>query len=205
MSHYQKLIAKRNSETRRLYVWGEITEDTAGGFIEKMDILLSRSSDPVWVLIHSLGGSVSAAFTMLDEIDAARDKGIIVKTCALGLAYSAGAFLLSMGTPGYRYVRPSSSVMLHPVSYSLGMDYAEMQERASAFHKHESERMNRRLAEACKKGGKKYPKFLKDVDKGLWLNAEEAVSYGVADEIWRGSLPFDEKDSDQRPVSDCPE
>jgi ATP-dependent Clp protease protease subunit len=183
-------IARRNILARRIYVWDEIVEDTAGHFVERMDFLMSRSQDPVWVLIHTVGGSVTAAQTIVDEMQAVAREGVVVKTCVLGMAYSAGAFILGMGSPGERYVRPASTVMMHPVSFALSHDYADMQERATAFYKKEAEKMNRGLAEACGRGGKKFARFLKDIDKGLWLNAEEAIKYGVADKIWTGPLPL---------------
>lgn len=198
--NYRKLIVNRNINARRAYVWDEICEETAGAFVDKVDLLLSKGKDPIWVFIHSPGGSVSAAMAMIDEIEAAKAQGVVIKTCAMGLAHSAGALLLAMGSKGHRYVRPSTTVMLHPVSYGLGQDYAELQARAAQFFKKEAERINRMLSVACGRDGKKYSSFLKEINKGLWLSADAAVKYGVADAVWKGTLPIDEKDSEQRGV-----
>ena len=163
-----------------IYVWGDINEHTAKRFIQKTVYLASREINPITILIHSLGGDLEATVAILDEMDMLKHNGFIVKTVALGIAYSAAAFILSMGSKGFRYARAGASIMLHPSSYCLDFDYSHNQERLSDFLKVKNKVLTKRIAEAC---GQDSDKLTNDIDKGLWLSATEALEYGIIDVI----------------------
>jgi ATP-dependent Clp protease protease subunit len=132
---------------------------------------------------------------------AAQQEKIQVCTLACGVAYSAAAGILAMGTKKWRGARPDSAIMLHPASLSLEHDYESNQRALMGFLSKRCEMINRMTATACGMI-KKYKKFLSDIDKGLWLSAEEAVKYGVIDTVWCGPLPYvreieNEKTSDK--------
>jgi ATP-dependent Clp protease protease subunit len=102
-----------------------------------------------------------------------------VSTVCIGQAASMGAFLLSAGAKGKRYVLPNSRVMIHQ---PLG----GFQGQASDFEIHAKEilsikeKMNRLMAEHT---GQKYEKVAKDTDRDNFLGAQDAVDYGLVDSI----------------------
>ena len=102
-----------------------------------------------------------------------------VSTICMGMAASMGAFLLAGGQKGKRYVLPNAEVMIHqPSGGSQGQatDIKIQAEHILAM----KERLNRILAENT---GKPIEVIEKDTDRDNWLTAEEAVAYGLVDEI----------------------
>ena len=102
-----------------------------------------------------------------------------VQTIGIGLQASMGAFLLSSGTKGKRFALPSSRIMIHqPSSGTQGkISDQEITLREGLFLK---EQLNKILA---KNTGQKLSKIEKDSDRDFWMSAEEAVAYGLVDEV----------------------
>jgi ATP-dependent Clp protease protease subunit len=102
-----------------------------------------------------------------------------VQTIGIGLQASMGAFLLSSGAKGKRFVLPNSRIMIHqPSSGTQGkVSDQEITLRESLYLK---QRLNEILA---KNTGQKLSKIEKDADRDFWMGAEEAVAYGLVDEV----------------------
>lgn len=179
-------IDKHNLKQRRIPVWGEIDEAVAYNLHQELTYMVETDkTKPITILIHSVGGCVSSLSSMIDDVEFAKNSGVIVNTVACGEAFSAAAILLAFGSVGNRYVRKNTTVMLHPISYSVEADYAEYQEKYTEFAKVSNEDL---LKSLCKQINKPYKKLIKDIDKGLWLNASQAISYGIVDKILYDSL-----------------
>jgi ATP-dependent protease ClpP protease subunit len=133
--------------------------------------------------IYSEGGDVDASIAIIDQIKAAQKFGIKVYTINAGIAYSAAGIILAMGDKGCRYSYKNAAAMLHPCSFSLPHDYNEHQAKAMDFVQRTINNINGLIAEACGISSKKQSAFMKDIEKGLWLNAEEAQKYGIIDTI----------------------
>jgi ATP-dependent Clp protease protease subunit len=182
-------LTRRALKLRQIYLWGEIEDEMTYGFIHQMSYLITRSKEPIFIFIHSEGGCRECELAIVDEMEAAKKVGFESWTVVVGMAFSAAAGVLMHGTQGCRFARPNSAIMLHPCSFELSHDYEHNQRAVMEFLDKRCLSSNKRLAEACGMADN-YDKFIKDIDKGLWLNAQEAVKYGVVDDIWTGPLPF---------------
>jgi ATP-dependent Clp protease protease subunit len=126
--------------------------------------------------INSPGGSVYDGLAIYDTMQFIKPD---VATYGIGLQASMGAFLLSSGTKGKRFVLPNSRVMIHqPSSGTQGkISDQEITLREGLALK---QRLNEILA---KNTGQKLSKIEKDVDRDFWMSADDAVSYGLADKV----------------------
>lgn len=178
------ILTENSFSERRVHLWGEVDSALALGIIEQLNYHHCRNkTSPIILVIHSPGGDTDAAMSIVDEMETVKNSGVELITVAVGMAYSAGAMILAMGTKGSRFAKPNASIMLHPCSYSLSYDYASYQQKLSEFLKRNTDELNRKVGEACGYTEKSYNKFLKDIDKGLWMTAEQAVNYGVVDAV----------------------
>ena len=155
----------------------EVNDVTASLVVAQL--LFLDSEDPtkdIQLYINSPGGSVTAGLAIYDTMQLVRAD---VSTICMGMAASMGAFLLAGGAKGKRYVLPNAEVMIHqPSGGSQGQatDIKIQAEHILAT----KERLNRILAENT---GKPIEVIEKDTDRDNWLTAEEAVAYGLVDEI----------------------
>lgn len=201
MGQLEEKLSEEAFNRRQVYIWKEIDNELAASVIQQLSFLSELSPDPIFLLINSGGGDMDAQAAIIDEMVAVQQQQIEVFTFACGIAYSAAAAILAMGTKGRRFVRPNSAIMLHPASLHLEYDYEGNQRILMNFLTKRCDLMNKMIAQACGMS-EKYDKFLSDIDKGLWLSAEEAVKYGVVDGIWNAPLPYireteDEEESNQ--------
>ncbi len=170
-------IYSRLLKERIVLLCDEVNDVTASLVVAQL--LFLDSEDPtkdIQLYINSPGGSVTAGLAIYDTMQLVRAD---VSTICMGMAASMGAFLLAGGTKGKRYVLPNAEVMIHqPSGGSQGQatDIKIQAEHILAM----KERLNRILAENT---GKPIEVIEKDTDRDNWLTAEEAVAYGLVDEI----------------------
>lgn len=181
-------LHEESIKNRQIYLWGEVNDELALHTIQEMNYLAGLSNEPICLIINSGGGAADCEAVIVDEILALQKAGIIISTIAVGIACSAAATILALGTKKYRFARPHSTIMLHPASISIEDDYEHYQKSLLDFMMKQNDRINVLVAKACGMS-RKYKRFLKDIDKGLWLTSEEAVKYGVIDGIWIAPLP----------------
>ena len=134
------------------------------------------SEDPeqdINVYINSPGGSISAMLAMYDTM---RFVNADVATTALGMAASAGAFLLAAGTKGKRSALPNTRILLHqPAIGGIGGQASDVEIHAKEIV-HTKRRVNEIMAEMT---GQAFEKIERDTDRDYILSPEEAVEYGV--------------------------
>ena len=170
-------IYSRLLKERIVLLCDEVNDVTASLVVAQL--LFLDSEDPtkdIQLYINSPGGSVTAGMAIYDTMQLVRAD---VSTICIGMAASMGAFLLAGGTKGKRYVLPNAEVMIHQ---PLGGTQGQATDiRIHAEHiLRTREKLNRILA---KNTGKPYEVIEKDTDRDNWLTAEEAVAYGLVDEI----------------------
>ncbi len=170
-------IYSRLLKERIIFLSDEINDDTASLVVAQL--LFLESEDPekdISLYINSPGGSISAGLAIYDTMRYIKPD---VSTICVGMAASMGAFLLAAGTKGKRYVLPNAEVMIHQ---PLGGTQGQAEDiRIHAEHILKiREKMNRILAENT---GKYYETVKRDTDRDNFLSAEEAVSYGLADQV----------------------
>lgn len=170
-------IYSRLLKDRIIFIGEEINEHTANLIVAQLLFLAYEDSKKdIKIYINSPGGSVYDGLAIYDTIQFISPD---VQTIGIGLQASMGAFLLSSGTKGKRFVLPNSRIMIHqPSSGTQGkVTDQEISLRESIFLKHQ---LNEILA---KNTGQKIAKIEKDADRDFWMSAEEAVKYGLVDEM----------------------
>ena len=139
-------------------------------------LLFLASEDPkrdIKLYINSPGGSVYDGLAIIDTMNYI---GPDVQTIGIGLQASMGAMLLSSGAKGKRFILPNARVMIHQPSYGTG--------QAKEIELREGLYLKKRLVEILAKNTGKDPEQVeKDMDRDNWMSAEEALKYGIVDEI----------------------
>ncbi|MCK6455301.1 MAG: ATP-dependent Clp protease proteolytic subunit [Phycisphaerae bacterium] len=170
-------IYSRLLKDRVVFVGGAIDDEMANTVVAQM--LFLSNEDPhadVHMYINSPGGSVSAGLAIYDTMQFLRCE---VATYGIGMSASMGAVLLTGGARGKRFVLPHSRVLLHqPLIGGL------MQGTATdlSIEAKEIIRLRSLIYEIlAKHTGQTIEKIEKDCDRNLWLDASEAMEYGVID------------------------
>jgi len=126
--------------------------------------------------VDSPGGSVKSGLSIVDVMDYISSDLVTINT---GMAASMGSILLGAGTKGKRHTLPHSRVMLHQVSTGASGNLQDI--RVSIA---EGEKYNTELFRLLGKYTDKDPKqVLDDTNRDMWLNADEALAYGIVDNI----------------------
>lgn len=166
-------------EKRAVYLWGVVDDKSAKEVVTKMLLLdADKPGTEIKLYINSPGGVVTSGMVMYDTIKMIESP---VSTICMGLAASMGSILLSAGAKGHRYIYPHGEVMIHQPS--LGGYYqatsADIEIQANQILK--TKQLGAKiLAENC---GKTVEQILADFDRDYWMDATEAVAYGIADSI----------------------
>ena len=170
-------IYSRLLKERIIFLGEEVNEHTAN--IVVAQLLHLAYEDPkkdIALYINSPGGSVSDGLAIYDTMQFI---GPDVATYGIGMQASMGAFLLSSGAKGKRYVLPNSRVMIHQPSSGTQGKVTDQE-----ISLRESIRIKKLLNDIfAKNTGQKIAKVEKDMDRDFWLDAKEAVEYGIADKI----------------------
>ncbi|MCI8912006.1 MAG: ATP-dependent Clp endopeptidase proteolytic subunit ClpP [Clostridia bacterium] len=171
-------IYSRLLEDRIIFITGEIDDALANTVVAQMIYLEAKdSTKDISLYINSPGGSVSAGFAIYDTMNYIKCD---VSTICIGMAASMGAFLLSSGAKGKRFVLPNSEIMIHqPLGGARGQA-TEIQIIANQIQK-TKEKLTKILA---KNSGQPYEKVLADCDRDNYMSAEEALEYGIVDKIF---------------------
>lgn len=162
---------------RTISLTGEINEDIATLMNSSLRCLARESDEDIIIYIQSLGGSVSAGFSIYDTVKALKCD---VVTVASGMAASMGAFLLAAaGSKGKRWCQPNAEVLIHqPLGGTSG--------QATDIRIHAEHILNIRtklnsiLAECT---GQSIDKIANDTERDNIMSAEEALKYGLVDRV----------------------
>ncbi|GHU98687.1 ATP-dependent Clp protease proteolytic subunit [Clostridia bacterium] len=171
-------IYSRLLEDRIVFLTGEIDDVSADIVIAQLIYLEGKDPDKdISLYINSPGGSVTAGMAIFDTMNYIKCD---VNTICIGMCASMGAFLLAAGAKGKRFCLPNSEVMIHqPLGGTQGQasDIAIHAEHILKTKK----RMNKILAEQT---GQPLEKIERDVDRDFFMNADEAMRYGLIDKIF---------------------
>ena len=161
---------------RVLVLDGALDDDNGAMLMGQLLTLASDSDDDVALWIHSPGGSVPA---MLAIRDVMRLIPADVSTLALGLACSAGQFLLSSGTPGKRFALPHARILMHQGSAGISGSAVEVEVQADDL-RHTRDTV---LALIASDTGQDVERIFTDSLHDRWFTAEQARTYGFIDHI----------------------
>lgn len=160
-----------------IFLGSEINDDVANTIIAQLLYISSqRPDEEIKMYINSPGGSVSAGLAIYDTMQYIPNN---ISTICTGMAASMGAVLFSGGTKGKRLILPHSRILIHqPLGGAKGQA-SDILIAAKEIEKSKHELINI-LSENT---GQSYDKVLADADRDYWMTSDEAVEYGIADEI----------------------
>ena len=168
-------IQSKFLEERKIFLWGEVSDRSARDLTEKL--LFLESKDP-GKDINSPGGSITAGMAIFDTMQLISSPIAVVVT---GMAASMGSILLCGATTGRRFLYPHSRVLIHQPLITGRMVAAAVDINIQA---QEMEKLREELnGILAKTSGQPLDKIQQDTDRDFYLNAEEAIEYGLADKI----------------------
>ena len=170
-------IYSRLLKDRIVFLGSGVDDSVANTVIAQLLFLESQDkTKDIKLYINSPGGSVTAGLAIYDTIQYLQSP---VSTICVGLAASMSAVLLSAGAKGKRFVLPNSEVLIHQVMGGAEGQATDIKIRAERILKIKDQ-LNKILASHT---GQPIDKIEKDTDRDYFMNAEEAVAYGLVDKI----------------------
>lgn len=182
MDVYSRLL-----KDRIVFIGTPINDEIANAIIAQLLFLqMEDSKKDISIYINSPGGSVTAGMAIYDTMNFLSCE---VSTWCIGMAASMGTILLAGGTKGKRHALPNSRVMIHQPSGGAGGQASDISIQAREIIRWR-ETLNEVLAE---KTGQSVERIKKDSDRDYWMTAQEALDYGVIDNVYTNSSSNDSK------------
>ena len=174
-----KKLERMFFDRRAVYLWGVVDDKSAREVVSKFLLLeADKPGEEIKFYINSPGGVVTSGMVMYDTMNMMKSP---VSTICMGLAASMGSILLSGGVKGKRLIYPNGQVMIHQPSlggYIQGVSKdLEIQAEQTRRVKEIGAKI---LAENC---GKTVEQIMKDFDRDYWMDAKEAIKYGIVDKL----------------------
>lgn len=170
-------IYSRLLKERIVFLGEEVNEHTANIVVAQMlHLAYEDPNKDIFFYINSPGGSVYDGMGIYDTMQYIKPD---VQTIGIGLQASMGAFLLSSGARGKRSVLPHSRVMIHQPSSGTQGKVTDME-----ITLRETIRIKELMAEIMASNtGQKVTKIKNDMERDFWMDAKEAVEYGLVDKV----------------------
>ena len=172
-------IQRKFLSQRKIFLWGAVTDETAKDITEKLLYLEATApGKEITFYINTPGGSITAGMAVYDTMKMISSPVSIVVT---GMAASMGSILLSGAAKGKRFLYPHARVLIHQplISGRFIGPATDINIQAQEMEKLRTE-LNQILATAS---GQPMEKISRDTDRDFYLNAHEAIEYGLADKI----------------------
>ena len=172
-------IFSRLLKDRIIFLSEDVNHVTASLVIAQMLFLESEDPDKeISFYINSPGGSITDGMAIVDTMNYIKCP---VSTICIGLAASMGSVLLTCGTKGKRFATPNSEILIHQPLISGGLSGQTTEIKIHADHMVRTrEKLNKLLSE---KTGQSLEQIEKDTERDHYMTAEEALKYGLIDEI----------------------
>jgi ATP-dependent Clp protease protease subunit len=173
------LIQKKFLEQRKIFLWGAVTDASAKDITERLLYLEAVApGKPITFYINTPGGSITAGMAVFDTMKLITSPITVVVT---GMAASMGSILLSGVPKGRRLLYPHARVLIHQplISGRMVGPATDINIQAKEMEKIRAE-LNEILAQAS---GQPIEVINRDTDRDFYLNAKEAIAYGLADRI----------------------
>jgi ATP-dependent Clp protease protease subunit len=176
---FSKKLERYFFDKRAVYLWGVVDDKSAKDVVSKLLLLdTDKPGEEIKFYINSPGGVVTSGMVIYDTIQMIKSP---VSTICMGLAASMGSILLSGGEKGRRYIFPHGEVMIHQPSlggHIQGVS-ADLEIQAEQT-KRVKEIGAGILAKNC---GKTVEQIMKDFNRDYWMNAKQAIEYGIVDKL----------------------
>lgn len=171
-------IYSRLLKDRIVFLSGEVHDEMANAIVAQLLFLEMDNSDAdISLYINSPGGSVTAGMAIYDTMQYIKAP---VRTVCVGMAASMGAFLLMAGEKGKRMALPNAEVMIHQPSGGAQGQATDVSIRAEWLLR-TKKKMNEMMAEMT---GQTFEKVAADAERDYFMSAQEALNYGIVDQIY---------------------
>ncbi len=166
-------------KNRAVYLWGAVEDKTARDVVSKLLLLdADKPGKEIKFYINSPGGVVTSGMVIYDTMRMMQSP---VTTICMGLAASMGSILLSGGVKGKRLIYPHGEVMIHQPSIG---GYFQATSADIEIHAKQMQRTKEISAQILADNtGKSFERIMKDFDRDYWMDAIEAVEYGIVDGV----------------------
>jgi ATP-dependent Clp protease protease subunit len=170
-------IFSRLLRERIVFLGSEVEAQSANLIVAQLLFLEAEDPDTdIRLYVNSPGGDAYAGLAIYDAMQFVKPD---VQTYCIGMAMSAGAMILAGGAAGKRHVLPNSKVMIHQGSGGTRGTPADIQIAAREILS-----LTRRYAEViARHSGRDVEQVMRDIDRDRFLSPEEAVEYGIADQV----------------------
>ena len=180
-------IYSRLMKDRIIFLSGPIDDGMANTVVAQLLFLdMENPGADISLYINSPGGSVTAGMAIYDTMQYVKAP---VRTVCVGMAASMGAFLLMAGDKGKRMALPNSEVMIHQPSGGAQGQATDVTIRAEWLLRTKN-KMNKMMAEMT---GQPLEKVTQDSERDYFMSAQEALKYGIIDEIYQPRPKGEEK------------
>ena len=170
-------IYSRLLKERIIFLSTPIDDNVASLVVAQLLFLEAEDSDKdINLYINSPGGIITSGMAILDTMNFIKPA---VSTIVVGQASSMGALLLGAGAKGKRYALPNSRIMIHQPLGGTEGQASDIVIAAEEIQK-TKKKLNQMLAKFC---GKRVSQIEKDADRNYFMSSDEAVAYGIVDEI----------------------
>jgi len=176
---FSEVMRRKFLDARKIFFWGEV--DDASARLATEQLLYLETKDPgkeITLFLNSPGGSISAGMAVYDTMKLISSP---IKVVVVGLAASMGSIFLCGGQKGKRFIYPHARVLIHQPLIMGTMRGAAVDIHIQAQEMEKlREEMNRILSDAS---GKPIEQIQQDTDRDFYLNAREAIEYGLVDAV----------------------
>ena len=169
-------LYSRLLKDRIIFLSGEINDSVANIVVSELLYLDSLNHEDIYLYINSPGGSVTSGFAIYDTMNFIKSD---VRTIVVGMAASMGAFLLSSGTKGKRFALKNAEVMIHQVLGGAQGQATDIKIAAEHILKIKK-KLNTILASNT---GQPINKVIRDCERDNYMSSDEALKYGIVDQI----------------------
>lgn len=173
------VIQKQFLKERKVFLWGGIDDKSAKDITEKLLYFeLVGPGKPIDFFVNTPGGSITAGMSIYDTMILIKSP---IRLIVTGIAASMGSILLCGAKRGNRYLYPNARVLIHQplIMGQIVAQAVDINIQAQEMEKTRAE-LNKILSEAS---GQPLEKITKDTDRDFYMNAQEAIEYGLADKI----------------------
>ena len=178
MPDFMKKAEEYFSNNRKIFLWNQVDDESAGKIVKQLLYLDSLSHDDIVFFINSPGGVISSGLAIYDAMNAIESD--VVTVCCRQAA-SMGAVLLTAGAKGKRYAWPSARIMIHQP-----LIQGQMEGPASDIKIQAEEMLRIRSITTsiiAKTSGKTIEEVDRDTERDNFMSADEAKAYGLIDEV----------------------
>ena len=175
MVRLQDIIDSKILNERKIFMWGQIDDESAKHVIERLLYLeMIGPKKEIQLIINSPGGYVTSGFAIYDTMKSISSP---ISTICTGLAASMGSILLSAGAKGKRFILPNARVMIHQPSGGASGVASDIEIQMEEIIK--TKLLGAEiLAANC---GRSVESVMIDFNRDYWMSAEESIKYGIVD------------------------